>query len=204
MHSASKIVAQGKQVGLRPFEEVISDAEIARIYRWSGDQTVLRWSGGTPTELSFPEFREHLLRDFETRWDNRLVFLIVTNDGTLIGRIGIFAIDWNKHEGELGIAIGESAYWGQGYGRDAVATLLRFAFETTVLDRINLYTFVDNVRAQKCFIACGFRALSTARRFSPDIGEYDGIEMEITRGDFARWDATHKQLRPIFITQDAK
>jgi RimJ/RimL family protein N-acetyltransferase len=208
MYSASTIVAQGERIGLRPFEEVISDAEIARIYRWSGDQTVLRWSGGTPTELSFTEFREHLLRDFETKWDNRLVFLIVTNDGTLIGRIGIFAIDWTKREGELGIAIGEPAYWGQGYGRDAVVTLLRYAFETTVLDRINLYTFVDNVRAQKCFTACGFRALSMARRFSPDIGEYDGIEMEITRGDFARLQrgANGKALKQpqIPLTQDAK
>jgi RimJ/RimL family protein N-acetyltransferase len=44
-----------------------------------------------------------------------------------------------------------------------------------------LYTFPENVRAQKCFAACGFRSLGVARRFSPDLGEFDGIEMEITR-----------------------
>jgi RimJ/RimL family protein N-acetyltransferase len=79
-------------------------------------------------------------------------------------------------------------------------------FATTQLDRINLYSFVDNARAQRCFAACGFRPLSTARRFSPDIGEYDGIEMEITRDEFAKLDASVPFLRqpPISITQDAK
>ena len=202
----STIVARGNQIVLRPFEDSLTDDEIARIYRWSSDPNVLRWSGGTPTELTFSEFRERILNDSQTIWDTRIVFLILANPGILIGRIGIFSIDLQKHEGELGIAIGEPAYWGEGFGRDAVITLLRYVFDTTDLDRINLYTFVDNVRAQKCFAACGFRPLSTARRFSPDMGEYDGIEMEITRGEFGKLDAHVPFWRPqkISLTQDAK
>ena len=117
----------------------------------------------------------------------------------MIGRIGCFAIDWDKKEGELGIVIGESAWWGQGYGRDAVTTLLRYVFETTPLQRINLFTFPENVRAQRCFAVCGFRVVGNTRRFSPDIGEFDGIEMEITRREFQA-----RQSYPIPLSQGAK
>jgi len=172
------------QISLQPFDQQLSESEIARVYRWSKDERVLRWSGGSPTELSFEEFRERLQSEQRNPVDDRLAFFVFAQDGALLGRIGIFAIDWDARAGELGIVIGETAEWDKGYGRQATMLLLQHIFETTALERINLYTFVDNVRAQRCFAACGFRALGTARRFSPDIGEYDGIEMEITKREF--------------------
>ncbi len=154
------------------------------MYRWSSDAEILRWSGGTPTDLTLREFRERLRSDHTIMPTNRRSFFIVTRDGEMIGRIGCFAIDWTLREGELGIVIGERAFWGNGYGRDAVTTLLRHLFSTTLLETINLFTYPDNLRAQHCFAACGFRTVGTARRFSPDLGEYDGLEMEITRREF--------------------
>ena len=189
----------GDKIGLRPFEDKLTDDEIARVYQWSSDEHILHWSGGSPTDLTLAEFRERLLNDRGHAPSNRRAFFIVTRAGELIGRIGCFAIDWNKQEGELGIVIGESVAWGQGYGRDAVTTLLRHLFETTSLERINLFTFPENVRAQRCFVACGFRTIAQARRFSPDIGEFDGIEMEITRREFLTW-----QSHPIPLSQGAK
>jgi ribosomal-protein-alanine N-acetyltransferase len=189
----------GEKTGLRPFEDQLTDDEIARVYRWSSDEQILRWSGGSPTDLTIAEFRERLLNERGHIPANRRAFFIVTRDGALIGRIGCFAIDWDKREGELGIVIGESTSWGQGYGRDAVTTLLRHLFETTSLDRINLFTFPENIRAQRCFAACGFRVIAHARRFSPDIGEFDGIEMEITRREFLA-----RQNYPIPLSQGAK
>ena len=174
----------GDRIGLRRFEEYLTDAQIARVYRWSCDTELLRWSGGTPTELTLGEFGDRMRRDRSYATSNRLAFLIVTRAGELIGRVGCFAIDWEHNEGELGIVIGETAYWGRGHGRDAILTMLRHLFETTSLERINLFTYTENVRAQRCFAACGFRTIGTARRFSPDVGEFDGVEMEITRQDF--------------------
>ncbi len=184
-------VAWGEKTGLRPFEDRLTDNEVARVYRWSSDAEVLRWSGGTPTELSLNEFKERLRNDRGFSPNNRRAYYIVTRSGELIGRIGCFAIDWDERKAEMGIVIGEHAYWAQGYGRDAVTTLLRHMFETTSLNSINLYTFPDNVRAQRCFAACGFRVLGRARRFSPDLGEFDGVEMAITREEF--WEHAHRQ-----------
>lgn len=178
------VVAWGDRVGLRPFEDPLTDNEAERIYRWSSDENVLKWSGGAPTDLAYQEFREHLRNDRGARETNRRAFLVVTRTGELIGRVGIFAIDWAQKQGELGIVLGEANYWGKGYGRDTIKTLLRHIFQTTSLESINLFTFQDNMRAQRCFVACGFRVLGSSRRFSPDIGEFDGIEMEIARTEF--------------------
>ncbi|MBI5035395.1 MAG: GNAT family N-acetyltransferase [Chloroflexi bacterium] len=168
-------------IGLRPFEEPLTDTEIEKIYHWSRDDEVLRWSGGAPTELTLDEFQTRLRGDQKNQLTHRRAFLIVLRSGQIIGRVGVFAIDWEKREGELGIAIGETTQWDKGYGREAIQLILGKIFQSTLLERIYLYTFPDNVRAQRCFAACGFHVLGTAQRFSPDLGEYDGVEMEITK-----------------------
>lgn len=192
------MVAWGDRVGLQPFEAPLTDAEITRIYGWSTDAELLAYSGGTPTDLSLGEFRERLRSDQRYGPGNRRSFFIYTRTGELVGRVGCFAIDWDSEQGELGIVIGEHDYWGSGYGRDAIRTVLRHLFATTTLERINLFTYQTNVRAQRCFAASGFRALGVARRFSPDVGEFDGIEMEITRREFL-----NGSTRPRLPLQDS-
>lgn len=174
------VVVWGERIGLRPFEDPLTDGEAARVYRWSRDEQLAHWSGGTPTELTLEEFRGRLRGDRNHGLSDRRAFFIVTRAGELIGRVGCFAIDWDGRQGELGIVIGERAYWGQGYGRDAVTTLLRHIFETTPLESIHLFTYPENLRAQRCFAACGFRVVGIARRFSPEVGEHDSTEMKIT------------------------
>lgn len=175
----------GEKVFLRRFEDRMSDAEIARLYEWSRDPELLRWSGGTRTELTEEEFRDHVRGERLYGPTNRRMFLLFARDTLeLIGRLGIFAIDWNRREAEMGVVIGERAYQNRGYGRDAVRTLLQHLFTTSSLNLIYLYTFADNVRARHAFTAVGFRVTDHGPRFTPDVGEFDGVKMEITRQEF--------------------
>lgn len=171
-------------VGLRPFEDPLSDDEIVHVYRWSRDEHLLRWSGGTPTDLSLAEFSERLRSDQREFFEHRRVFFILTRERRLIGRIGVFAIDWARRDGELGIVIGEPSEWGKGYGRTAIRLLLQHLFGTTTLERVYLFTYPENIRAQRCFAACGFRNVGVTLRFSAERGEHLAIEMDITRRDF--------------------
>ncbi len=196
-------VIWGDQIGLQPFEEALSDAVIDRIYRWSSDEDVLHLSGGTPTVLTLDEFRARLRSEAGYRSDDHRAFLIVTRTGEAIGRIGVFAIDWARKTGELGVVIGEREFWGKRYGRDAIMTLLRHLFQTTSLETINLFTFPDNLRAQRAFAACGVRVVGRGRQFSPDLGEYDGIEMEITRREFLD-PAARKHAHKISVPQEQR
>ncbi len=190
----------GEKVGLRRFEERMTDAEISRLYRWGRDEQVLRWSGGSPTDLSEYEFREHIRAERLYGPTNRRAYLVFAREPhdklELIGRLGIFAIDWDKKEGELGIVIGEKAYWGQGYGRDAVHTVVRHVFMTSSLNRVYLYTFADNLRAQRAFTAAGFHEVGRGRRYTPDIGEFEGVEMQVLRSDFERWQQPQAASEP--------
>lgn len=175
----------GAKTCLRRFEDRMSDAEIARLYDWSRDPELLRLSGGTVTELDFEEFREHVRGERLYGPTNRRMFLIFARENLeLIGRTGIFAIDWNQRQAEFGIIIGERAYQDRGYGRDAVSTLLHHMYTSSSLNLVYLYTFAENVRAQRAFAAVGFRVTSQGPRFTPDIGEFDGVRMEITRAEF--------------------
>lgn len=185
----------GNRIGLRPFTDPISDDEVAHLYRWCRDENLLQWSGGEPTELTLEEFHERLHHDQQDWFDQRRIFFIITRTQELLGRIGCFAIDWERGDAELGIVIGEAREWGKGYGREAITLLLRHLFETTPLQRVYLFTYIENHRAQRCFAACGFRSLGTVRRFSVERGEHDGIEMEITRREFfERWNACASAL----------
>ncbi len=179
----------GAKTVLRRLEERLSDAEIARLYEWSRDPELLRVSGGTVTELSPEEFREHVRGERLYGPTNRRMFLLFARENLeLIGRLGIFAIDWNRRDAELGIVIGERAYQNRGYGRDAVRTLLHHLFTSSSLNLIYLYTFADNVRAQHAFAAVGFRVTEQGPRFTPDVGEFQGVKMELTRAEFLEMD----------------
>lgn len=179
-----KIVARGEKTALRLFSDPLTDAEIAEVYEWSRNPEILKWSGGSPLDLTPAEFRERLYREGLNPPNDRRMFFVVTLDGEMIGRIGCFGLDENARAGELGVVIGERGFWDRGFGRDAIATMLRYLFETTPLERVNLYTYPENIRAQKSFAACGFRPLGNAQRVSSDLGEFTGLEMEITRAEF--------------------
>lgn len=182
---SESMIIWGDKVGLRRFEDRLSEAEMRRLYEWSRDPEVLQWSGGSALEIPYEEFREHVEGEQRYGPSNRRAFLILRRENLeLIGRLGLFAIDWTKRQGELGIIIGEKRYWNQGYGRDAITTLLQHIFRTTSLTRVYLFTFDSNLRAQHAFAAAGFRVVSRVQRVLPDIGQFEGLEMEIVRTDF--------------------
>ena len=174
----------GDRVGLRSVKSTLTVAELEQVHKWSRDEQVLQWSGSTPIQLTLDEFHNQLRRE---RWHpqfNQRVFYIVTRTDELIGRVGLFTIDWGKLEGELGILIAKE-YWNKQYGRDAIKVILRYIWSETPLQRIYLNTATENVRAQRSFAACGFCKVGMGRRYLPAKGEYisEGVEMEILRRD---------------------
>lgn len=91
------------------------------------------------------------------------VFAIETHEGVHIGNIGLHNINWKDRSTELGIVIGEKSHWSQGYGSDAITTLLQYAFGELNLHRVVLRVDADNPRAIRCYEKCGFRHEGTLR-----------------------------------------
>ena len=92
--------------------------------------------------------------------------------------------------------IGDRDYWSDGYGYDAVTTLLDHMFNVRNLKRVYLHTLEWNNRAQKSFSKSGFNPVRPVRRMA-----HDFILMEVLRED---WFATREvRLAARFKDQDS-
>jgi ribosomal-protein-alanine N-acetyltransferase len=170
-------VWRGQKVILR--EKRLSDAPDD--YRWRTDEELSRLDAAPPLRMPFPEYLR--LYEDELRhpypWSRR--FAIDTQDGKHIGNCMYYDIDYTTGEAELGVMIGEKEYWNQGYGTDAVKTLLAHIFTETPLRRVYLHTLEWNTRAQRCFAKAGFTPVRTVRRNGQTF-----VRMEITREQWLR------------------
>ena len=73
-----------------------------------------------------------------------------------VGNCGLLGIDWQNRFAEVGIFIGEKAYWNQGFGTKAIQLMMKFGFEDLNLHRIWLRVFETNQRAVRSYIKAGF------------------------------------------------
>jgi len=153
--------------------------------------TFVRW-------FNDPEVREYLAvyQPFSTakeeKWfEGQLedsaseLYAIETGDGVHIGNIGLHSINWRERNTELGIIIGEKEYWGQGFGSDAIRTILRFAFEEMNLRRVFLRVRHDNARGIRAYEKCGFQHEGRLREAMFGNGRYyDEVRMAVLRHEF--------------------
>lgn len=171
----------GKKVRLRPIER----EDLPRFVEWFGDPEVSRhlaiW---LPFSLAQEErwFERHLER---LERQESVLLAIETEEGVHIGSIGLHQIDWKNRRAELGIAIGEKAYWDQGCGADAIRTLLKLAFREMNMHRMQLRVDADNARAIRCYEKAGFKEEGTLRDAVFRDGKYiDQRVMSILQREF--------------------
>ncbi len=171
----------GEQVRLRPIER----DDLPRFVEWFGDPEVRRHLAlYLPFSLAQEErWFEKLLERLERQEDVTLA--IETAEGVHIGSIGLMSINWKDRYAELGISIGEKAYWDQGYGSDAIRTLLGLAFCQMNLHRVFLRVDADNGRGIRCYEKAGFRREGTSREMVFKEGAYhDQHVMSILQSEF--------------------
>lgn len=105
--------------------------------------------------------------------------------GTYLGNVGLHHIDWVHRGAELGIMIGEPAEWGRGYGRDAMITLLRHAFDGLGLHRVMLRCNPENARGLAAYRAVGFTQVGHEREAAFIEGEWqDHFIFDILEDEF--------------------
>lgn len=76
--------------------------------------------------------------------------------GRLIGTCGIRLAEAGASEGELGYELAP-AEWGQGYGTEAAAAMVRFGFEQLGLHRIWGHCVAENVGSQRVMERLGMK-----------------------------------------------
>lgn len=105
-------------------------------------------------------------------------------DGRLIGEIALKTIRWFNRKAELSIFI-QPAYHGQGYGRDATRTILRHAFHTLNLHRLEAEVIEFNTRSSALLAGFGFVLEGRARQAKFADGRYwDILRYGLLRSEY--------------------
>jgi diamine N-acetyltransferase len=141
-----------------------------------------------PSSLAHFEksFEKHL-DDHEESW------FVIEADGTVIGGCGLHHSHRRDSATQFGIGIYDPDYLGKGYGRDAIETLLRWAFRVQNWRRVWLTTLATNERAIRCYHALGFVEEGRLREQAFFDGRYvDEIQMGMLRSE---WEARDKMTR---------
>jgi RimJ/RimL family protein N-acetyltransferase len=109
-----------------------------------------------------------------------------TGEGQLVGACSLQQIDMRNRHAELGIFMISTQRRGQGYGTDAVQTLLSYAFDVVRLDKVHLGVYDFNEAGIRSYERVGFRYEGRLRQQIYYQGRYwDEWPMGILR---AEWD----------------
>jgi RimJ/RimL family protein N-acetyltransferase len=176
-------VLQGKNVELRAIE----DSDLRTIWRWFNDVEVGLPGGNDIKPMSFAQLEAQANKELEGELITRFAIEV---DGTLIGWCGLF--DWDDARSlRMAIAIGEKAYWGRGYGREALSLLLDYAFLHRNAHKVWLEVYADNERAIRSYRSVGFVEEGRIRDSDWRDGRYvDELMMGILRDEWEQRRAT--------------
>jgi RimJ/RimL family protein N-acetyltransferase len=162
---------QGERVLLR----ALTRDDLVRLSEFNNDLDVELAGGGDPP---MPQSLERLQADFDresAKGGRNDATFAIDIDGKFIGACGVFNVNPTARTCELGIAIGDKAHWGQGYGREAVSLLVQYAFRYRNFRRVWLWVHAANERAIRAYRAAGFREEGRLREHAWSNGRYDDV-----------------------------
>lgn len=136
-----KAVLVGEKVKFTPLQM----ENIYRHHEWNNDPELNRLDSELPyEEESFGDFKKRFERMIDSTDGTHLDFEIHAEDGKVIGVADLTSISDYHRRCKASITIGDRDYWGKGYGRDALNTLLAYCFDDLNMHRVTTQTFEYN------------------------------------------------------------
>ena len=178
-------IIRGKKVIIRPkrIDDALDD------YAWRTDEELSVLDATRPLNMPYDEFLTFARNELIYSRSDSKKLAIDDLSGTHIGNCMFYDIDLKRCKTELGIMIGNRAYWSRGYGTDSVRALLAYIFETTDIRLVYLHTLEWNHRARKAFAKTGMREIKDVRR-----GGLDFVRMEIEKVEWEKLTYTDEQM----------
>ncbi len=153
----------GTKVYFTPLQLV----NIYRHFEWNNDPELNRLDSALP-------FKEESFGAFKQRFEQLLYhpsmysqdFEIHAADGTLIGVADVTNISEHNRHCSISMTFGDRNYWGRGYGRDAMAVLLTYCFDTLQMHRVMTQVLAHNDAWKRLVEGMGFIREGSARDFA--------------------------------------
>jgi ribosomal-protein-alanine N-acetyltransferase len=163
------MILQSERCLLRPYRA----ADVEWLPDLANDIEVARW-----TSASFPH--PYTAADAEL-WTKRasneypVDSFVIEAAGTPVGGAGLrFGTGEGRGVAECGYWLGRR-FWGRGYATDATRLLVRYAFGTREVRRLEGYVFAANPTSGRVLEKCGFSREAVLREALTD---RDGIVMD--------------------------
>jgi len=165
------------------------DKDLPAIAAWSRDTEFLRLlQTNVARPWTVPELRKWIEDEQGTDEPKAEAYLFVARrlaDDAVLGTLDLTISAWAHRDAWLGIGLGDRATWNQGYGREALRLLLRFAFMELNLFRVTLSVFSYNLRAIRVYAQLGFVPEGAERqRLRRDGQLYDLLFMGLLRTEW--------------------
>ncbi|WP_077303377.1 GNAT family N-acetyltransferase [Virgibacillus pantothenticus] len=174
---------EGKRIYLRPIEE----KDIPMLYASLWDREARRLTG-TQTIFSLKGVEQFIISAATDQSRMDLLICLQEND-LCIGDIAMTDINYQNRNASVRIALFNKAYWGNGYGTEAMEQLITHGFEQLNLHRIELEVFDFNTRAKKSYEKLGFKQEGIRREVLFYDGEYhNAIIMSVLKDEFLKND----------------
>ena len=122
--------------------------------RYGGHPEIVRMYGGSLQEPA-PLSREAAQRWYATVCADPLAWVIEV-EGCCVGVVRLHSLVDQDRRARLAIGLFHPDLLGRGIGTLAIRLLLRHAFETMRLHRVDLRVLAFNGRAIRCYEKCGF------------------------------------------------
>lgn len=142
-------ILRGKNVLLRPYRR----SDLPGILSWTNDTEATRYL----TEIFDKPYTEKNGEDFLnyalSGGSDRMMFVMadpVTEE--YWGQISLERISRRDGTAEVDVVLAKEEHRGKGIGREALSLLLRYAFDTLGLRRVELTVFAENSRARLCYL----------------------------------------------------
>lgn len=173
----------GKRIRLRANER----NDLPKFVEWLNDPEVRRFLSSKSMPIS-QAAEEHWFENMLKRPPEEHTLGIEIKDQggwKLIGNCGLFDINWRTRSAEVGLFIGEKAFWNKGYGTEVMQLLLQHGFGTLNLNRIYLRVDAENLGGVRAYEKAGFIQEARLRQAAFREGRYgDDLIMSVLRSDW--------------------
>lgn len=151
-HNEQNIILHGERVTLR--RPKLQDA--TNVFNWERDDEVWRYDPRRPYSRNLAEFLPIFERSYVRSNRRQYWFIIEDEYNTPLGTITYFNLDYRLGQVEIGLGLGEKSRWGQGYGPEAIRTLVQYLFALPGLVRVYAETALANYPSRRAFSKAGF------------------------------------------------